>query len=824
VAETDGIVREFLLESFENLEQADTDLVALETQPDDRSLLDRVFRVIHTIKGTCGFLGYSKLEGLTHAGESLLSILRDGKLAATAEITDVLLELVDGVRRILNAIEATGEEGEHDFGGLIDRLSRLRETPESEPTPVTAESSEPAEPAKATQPAKPAKAAKRRGRRSAPAASAEEPSEPVSAEEPLPVAAEEAPTPDEVMQELETSLLDDERNLEADEPVPAADESAPGDSTRDAGVVAVSESNVRVDVRILDRLMDLVGELVLTRNELLRQTAEELGGGAISALQHLNLVTSDLQEGIMKTRMQPVGKIWGKFPRLVRDLASACGKRVRLEMEGQDTELDRSLIEAIRDPLTHLVRNAIDHGLETPTDRKALGKPLVGRLWLRAFPEGGQVNIQISDDGRGIDPDQVKKRAMVQGLMSHEQAARMSVQEALNLIFLPGFSTAEAVTSLSGRGVGMDVVKTNIDRVNGLVDVESELGHGTTIKIKIPLTLAIIPALIVTSGAERFAIPQSSVLELMRLGAVELQSAIEMIHGAPVYRLRGRLLPIVELRRELELADVEADEEGEERAATIVVLQADERHFGLLVDGVIDSQEIVVKPLGGMLERIPVFVGATIMGDGRVALILDVLGLAQRAHVITEEHEKILGDETEGPAEKMEVAEQILLCRSPDDGRVAIPLAKVARLETLPASSIESVGQYSVVQYRGDILPLIDVYAHLPERRERPRASSPEEGAEAPPEEITDSMPEAVAKAISDAVSVVVYAYRDQQVGLIVDGIIDIVEEVVEVQRPGTRDGVSQCAVIRGRVTEFLDVEGILSKADQVLVGDRVEG
>jgi len=763
MAETDGIVREFLLESFENLEQTDTDLVALETQPGDRVLLDRVFRVVHTIKGTCGFLGFARLEALTHEGEGVLSRLRDGELRFTPEVAGTVLGLVDAIRQILAAIEGTGEEGDADFVELKQTLARLKAQASAEAAP-------------------PDKPVRRRGKRRAVSGEAEA-SPPVAAtrSEPVPVAP--PPSPPGAAPDIEP------------EP-PAEDELEPqasGAATGAAGVAegasvsTVVESNVRVDVRVLDQLMDLVGELVLTRNELLRLGGSELGSASTSALQHLNLVTSELQEGIMKTRMQPVGKIWGKFPRMVRDLATACGKQVRLEMEGQETELDRSLIEAIRDPLTHLVRNAIDHGVENPEERVAAGKPATGRLWLKAFPEGGQVNIQISDDGAGINPEKVRKRVVAQGLMRSEQAARLTSQEALNLIFLPGFSTAENVTSMSGRGVGMDVVKTNIERVNGLVDVESEVGGGTTVNIKIPLTLAIIPALIVSSAGERFAIPQSSVLELVRLMGDQLSEAIERIHGAPVYRLRGRLLPIVDLTSELEMPA-----HGRE-SATIVVLQADDRQFGLLVDAVIDSQEIVVKPLGGLLERVPVFVGATIMGDARVALILDVLGLAQRAHVVSEEHDRRSSEDLTPAAEAAEEAEQLLLCRSPDDGRMAIPLAQVARLETLPASSVERVGSETVVQYRGDILPLIDISEQLPERRGRPRSGDGDGAAE--------------------NLNVVVYSVGGEQVGLVVGGIVDIVEEVVTVRRPGSRDGVKECAVIRGKVTEFLDVEGIIRRA-----------
>jgi two-component system chemotaxis sensor kinase CheA len=745
--ETDGIVREFLIESFENLEQADTDLVTLEASPAERSILDRVFRVIHTVKGTCSFLGFSKLEALAHAGENLLSRLRAGDVGVTPETTTALLSLVDAVRHYMNAIDNTGAEDDEDFSELIAELERLREGGVA-----------------------PAQPPDRKG---------------------------EGQTPQRREAKGPAILIDDEDDGAEDGSAATPEQGSRGKKASvkaevdPSPSVSVEERHVRVDVAVLDRLMNLVGELVLTRNEFFRQALSDLDSTASAAFQRLNLVTTELQEGIMKTRMQPVGKIWGKFPRMVRDLARVCGKQVDLEMEGQDTELDRSLIEAIRDPLTHLVRNAIDHGIEEPQVRVRRGKPPTGRLWLRAFPEGGQVNIEIADDGDGINANKIKERALAAKVIDGDQAARLSKQEALHLVFLPGVSTARRVTNMSGRGVGMDVVKTNIERVNGMVDIESEVGRGTTIKIKIPLTLAIIPAVIVSVARERFAIPQSSVLELVRLASEHISEEIERIHGAPVYRLRGKLLPVVELRQELALEK----EEREGQGVTIVVLQADNRQFGLLVDSVADSQEIVVKPLGGGLDRLPVFIGATIMGDGRVALILDVLGLAQRAHIISEVHERVLLEEEASAAEAGEAvsAEQVLLCSGRDDGRIAIPLERVARLETLSAASLEELGGHRVVQYRGDILALVDVCSFLPERRQRPRTQ-------------LEDKPD-------DAVHVVVYSYRGGHVGLIVERIIDIVAEAIEVQRPSSREGVERCAVIRGRVTEFLDVDGILAKA-----------
>ena len=414
--------------------------------------------------------------------------------------------------------------------------------------------------------------------------------------------------------------------------------------------------------------MNLVGELVLARNQILQFTATQTDTGFIGASQRLNLVTSELQEGVMKTRMQPIGNLWTKFPRIIRDLSAQCGREVRLEMEGKDTELDKTIIEAIKDPLTHIVRNSVDHGIESPADRIARGKSPQGHLMLRAFHEGGQINIEIADDGAGIDPDRVRQKAVSRGIMTAEQAARLNDHEAVKLVFLPGFSTAEKVSNISGRGVGMDVVRTNIERIGGTVDIQSRIGLGTTLRIKIPLTLAIIPALIVNAGRERFAIPQAALVELVRLEAAQAKERLEHVGGATFYRLRGNLLPVITLHRELRVEGGTSD-----GVVSIVVLNADGRQFGLIVDAISDTEEIVVKPLGKQLKRVNVFAGATIMGDGRVALILDVVGLAQQARVITAMRDRSLsgtgGQESEHEAKRDGSA--LLLFQVGEHGRPA---------------------------------------------------------------------------------------------------------------------------------------------------------
>jgi two-component system chemotaxis sensor kinase CheA len=541
----------------------------------------------------------------------------------------------------------------------------------------------------------------------------------------------------------------------------------------------LSESNIRVDVGLLDKLMNLVGELVLARNQILQFCAAADDSALQATSQRLNLITTDLQEGVMKTRMQPIGNIWSKFPRVVRDLSVACGKQVRVEMEGRETELDKTIIEAIKDPLTHIIRNSVDHGIEPPAVRVAAGKPAEGRLFLRAYHEGGQVNIEIVDDGGGINVERVKQKALDRGLVTPDHVSRMSDREAFGLIFTPGFSTADQVTNVSGRGVGMDVVRTNIEKIGGTVDVQSRPGEGTALKIKIPLTLAIIPALVVTSGGDRFAIPQVNLLELVRLEGEEARRGIETVYGAPVYRLRGNLLPLAYLNRELELGDAG---KAASDVVNIVVLQADDRQFGLVVDRINDTEEIVVKPLGKQLKGISAFAGATIMGDGRVALILDALGLAQQARVISEARDRTRAENaTDGP--RAGDGRQALLLFGLGAGRrMAIPLSIVSRLEEFPRATVERGGEGEVVQYRGEIMPLIRLSGLL--------------GAGEP--------------ALHDPLQVVVYSDGRRSVGLVVDNILDFVVERLAVQRRTTRGGVYGTAVIQQRVTDLLDVEAVV--------------
>jgi len=743
-------IREFLVESHENLSRLDQDLVKLEKSPQDVALLSSIFRTIHTIKGACGFLAFSTLEGITHQAESLLSQLRDGERELTPGLVSLILETVDATRKVLASIETHGMEGSLNFESLTERLRTAAAlSVDFEPGPAAGSPNQ-AEPA-------------------------------VSITQVL------------------TSLV----SQVACEGKPSADLGAARDKTKETrqwdGVErrteretkdedpdchsAVADANIRVAVGLLDKLMDLVGELVLTRNQILQFNTEREDAALNTTSQRLNLITTELQEGVMKTRMQPIGVVWNKLPRVVRDMAITLGKGIQLVMDGAETELDRTIIEAIKDPLMHLVRNSCDHGIEAPEVRLRAGKPAQGTLTLRAYHEGGQVNIEIVDDGAGIDIARVKQKAIDNGLLRPEQAEKLGEREALNLIFQPGFSMAQTITNISGRGVGMDVVKSHIEKIGGVVDVFSRLGEGATVKIRIPLTLAIIPGLVVTSGGERFVIPQVSLLELIRLEADSAVKHIEYVHGTPVYRRRGSLLPITYLNQVLGLKSADRAD-----AVSMVVLQAEDRQFGLVVDGINDTQEIVVKPLGKQLKGLTLYAGATIMGDGRVALILDVLGIGQRSGVFGESREQSRAADKQKPQSDIE-QQRLLLFRTGSFDRLAVPLSLVARLEEFPRSAIEHAGGGQVVQYRDRILPLVSLRTVL------------EPGAHNTGE-------------LADPVQVVVFNEGDRSVGMVVDQILDVAEEAVTIRQKSSRKGLLGSAVVGKRVTDFLDLNEVIRASE----------
>ncbi len=707
----DGILKEFLVECYEGLGRLDQEFVLLEKETGNSTLIASIFRTIHTIKGTCGFLGLPKLESVAHGGEDVLSMMRDGKMPVTPEGITILLEAVDTIKEILSHIESKGSEPAQDYNSILQKLKTLISGGIS--TPASVQSGQPAS------------------------------------------------VKESVSQE--SGVRGQEKGF------------------------AATESSIRVDVGLLDKLMNLVGELVLARNQLLQRVREEDNAVYAGTAQRMNLITTELQDAVMKTRMQPILNVWDKFPRLVRDLAKANGKEVELVMDGAETELDKTLLEAIKDPLTHIIRNSVDHGIETPDMRRARGKGPKGTLNLKAYHEGGQINIEIGDDGNGIDIEKVKRKAIEKGLVSAEAVSRISEREALNLVFLPGLSTAEKVTNVSGRGVGMDVVKTNIERIGGTVEMTSKLGQGTSLRIKIPLTLAIIPALMVAAGKELFAIPQASLLELVRVDP-ESGGRIEVIHGASFYRLRGTLLPILRLNRLLCL------EEGsgtlqcattETSNTSIVVLKAGERPFGLVVDEVNNSEEIVVKPLSRQLKGLSVFAGATIMGDGRVALILDVAGIAKEGGLLQAKSDETKLQLEDSPEDVLGIEHHTLILFSASgNDRFAVPLALVDRLEEFYLNRVEKAAGRDIIQYRGGLLPLIRLDRIL-------GIDSPDQNQEMLP--------------------TIVFSGKKKNVGLVVDRILDIVEaESVLHPPPPGKINVAGSMVIDGITTDLLNIDQVI--------------
>lgn len=562
----------------------------------------------------------------------------------------------------------------------------------------------------------------------------------------------------------------------AAEPGPVATPSPPIDAAPPEALAAHADTTIRVDVTLLDRVMNLVGELVLARNQILDFVPRSKDPAFAVAAERLAVLTSDLQARVLKTRMQPVGQMWNKYPRLVRDLAATCGKRVELRLEGTDTELDRTVIEAIKDPLTHALRNAVDHGIERPYHRAAAGKAEQGRIVLRASHQFGQVLIEIVDDGAGLDVARIRQRAIERGLLTPERAALLGDRDVMQMVFEPGFSTAEEVTRISGRGVGMDVVKTNVELIGGTVALSSERGRGTVLEFRVPLTLAIVPALVVTCAGERFALPQVNVQHLLRLETPEQRAVIEELSGSRFVRHEGRLQPLLDMRHCLSLPPAQESE-----AVHVVVLQARDHVFGLVVDGMEDLTEIVVKPLGKELDAVRVFSGATIMGDGRVALIVDVMGLAERADLIVAKKDAPADDGPPPTSSATDTLEALLVFEVGQGGRMAVPMSAVTRLETVDRRKVERALGGEVIQHRGEILSIIDVACEL--------------GTERASDEMVTTM--------------IVCDHATASFGLLVGRIVDVVEDVIVAQRYAPHDLTRGAAVLQGKVTDLLDLDAL---------------
>ncbi|MGA3161542.1 MAG: chemotaxis protein CheA [Terracidiphilus sp.] len=733
----DELTREFLIESQEGLDRMEHCLTDLEERPQDAGLIGEIFRSVHTIKGTTGFLGFKRLEKLAHAGENLLGLLREGKLTADRPLITGLLQLLDGLRSILKTIEADSNEGVGEDAVLIGRMEELQAPAQAH----AKHSSHASRGARATS-APPVEAVV------APATMSSVPAAlPPAAPEPI--------------------------HLKPVEPARTTAE-AEGDPARPRAQGTAAESTLRVDVTLLNRMMNLVGELVLTRNQVLQATSADPNMTLLS--RRLDMVTADLRESVMKARMQPVSNIFSKMPRIVRDLSQALNRRVRLQVEGQDTELDKSLLEAIKDPLTHAVRNSLDHGIEPPDVRLAAGKDPEGTLKLKASQEGSHVVIEVSDDGAGINVEKVRQKAIERGLITADRASHLAERELLQLVFLPGFSTAAAVTNVSGRGVGMDVVRTNVEKIGGKVEIDSRTAKGTTLRMRIPLTLAIIPALIVRSINQSFALPQGSLSELVHIPPEESAAAIEWIENAPLYRLRGKLLPLIFLDRLL-MPGVE-HKLSTERDNFIAVLDADGRRFGLVVDGLADPEEIVVKPLSAVLKDIGLFSGATVLGNADLALILDPGLIALKAGVSLREEEATKAGDGESAADEAKGLEYLLVEAA---GRqAAVLLADVLRIEQLPLKRIEYIGYRPVLNFEGQLLPVEDSGGVLAAAGGNPEAK----------------------------IIVVVCREGNRQVGIAVSHVLDVVAGS-DLFEAGTSQRTGGVTLLKSRVTGLVDLRAV---------------
>src|SRR5437660_7855170 len=770
----DDLLREFLTETSESLDTVDNQLVRFEQEPNNAKILDNIFRLVHTIKGTCGFLGLPRLEALAHAGETLMGKFRDG-MPVTAEAVTLILSSIDRIKEILAGLEATEAEPEGTDEDLIDPLVQLSMPPfdaaaasaPTEAAPVVA--APPVQPA-ITQPA-------------------------LTKGSLIDQTLERPLRPGEVsLDELERAFREPATEVapaaaKPAAPAPVAETEAPKEkkTARKPAIAAadgdvaesdkIANQSIRVNVDTLEHLMTMVSELVLTRNQLLEISRRNEDTEFKVPLQRLSNVTAELQEGVMKTRMQPIGNAWQKLPRIVRDLSGELGKQIELEMHGADTELDRQVLDLIKDPLTHMVRNSADHGLETPAERVAAGKAEQGTIRLSAYHEGGHIIICIADNGRGLNTERIKAKALSSGLVSEAELEKMSEAQIHKFIFAPGFSTAAAITSVSGRGVGMDVVRTNIDQIGGTIDIKSVAGEGSSVTIKIPLTLAIVSALIVEAGGDRFAIPQLAVVELVRARA-NSEHRIERIKDTAVLRLRNKLLPLMHLKKLLKIDDGSSTDPEN---GFIVVTQVGSQTFGIVVDGVFHTEEIVVKPMSTKLRHIDMFSGNTILGDGAVIMIIDPNGIAKALGAAGNASHEMAEENASHHAHSGEQLTSLLVFRAGSAQPKAVPLALVTRLEEIAAEKIElSNGRY-MVQYRDQLMPLVQMAGVSVQT--------------------TGSQP------------ILVFADEGRSMGLVVDEIIDIVEERLHIEVAGSSEGILGSAVIKGQATEVIDVGHFLPMA-----------
>ena len=765
----DECISEFLVEAGEALASLDNDLVKLEAEPENSQLIGSVFRTFHTIKGTSGFLGMSQLGTVCHAGENVLGKIRDGKLQAAPSIISVILRCVDVIKGILATIEASGEEGSASHGALIAELNELYENG------AVAEAIAPVAPAVA------------------PASTV------VAARAPIPLPTDQTAIggDSDLLQALfdATPGPDDLAAAKAAiapaaPPALAVASASPQPTVVDAPREAAGPKEgvsanvtIRVGLDLLEKLMTSVSELVLSRNQLLQLLRSEVESPFAAPLQRLSMITSELQESVMKTRMQPIGNAWQTLPRIIRDLGRELGKKIELVMDGADTELDRQVLELIKDPLTHMVRNAADHGLEMPDVRAAAGKSRTGRVHLRAFHEGGHIVIQIADDGRGLDPAKIRRKVVETGLASEAELTGMTEANIYRFILRPGFSTAAQVTAISGRGVGMDVVRTNIERIGGAIDIESRLNQGTTFTIKIPLTLAIVPALIVGCAGERFAIPQISVVELVRASR-DGEHRIEQICGSTVLRLRDRLLPLIDLQTALGIGSEAADES--ERL--IIVTQVATSFFGIVVDRVHDTEEIVVKPVSPLLKSLTAYSGNTILGDGSICMIVDPNGLISQLDPLSSRQS--VDDVRANQELAANDGQQLVLVRSGPGLQKAIPLDQITRLEDIEVVAVRrSEDGHLLVPYRGSLMLLV------------PATPSVDLKVSGRQPVLVFTVGGSAGEGSSTG---------SRHVGLLVDGIVDIIEHKTHIDIASESPSVTGATIIAGEPTEIINTERLI--------------
>jgi len=730
----DDLLHEFVTETHESLDVVDVELVRFEQEPNNARILDNVFRLVHTIKGTCGFLGLPRLEALAHAAEALMGKFRDGA-PATGEAVTVILATIDRIKAILDSLECERREPEGSDDDLIGELDRMVARIGFSSLPDDCRSIGTLTPQALERPLRPG----------------------------------------------EDSLDDHEHAFRATAVKPPAIKpepaQAPGPAKEEENGKNSSQSSIRVAIDTLEHLMTIVSELVLTRNQLLEIARRQEDSEFKAPLQRLSNVTAELQEGVMKTRVQPIGNAWQKLPRIVRDLANELSKQIELEMHGAETELDRQVLDLIKDPLTHMVRNSAGHGLEALAERRAIGKPERGRIRLSAYHEGGHIIVQIADDGRGLNTERIKAKAIAQGLTTEAEAAKLSEAQIHKFIFAPGISTATKVTPVSGRGVGMDVVANNIDQIGGTIDVKSVAGVGASFTIKIPLTLAIVAALIVEAGGEHFAIPQLAVVELVR-ARNSVDHRIERIRDTTVLRLRDKLLPLLRLTDLLGMTKNHGDAEG----GYIVVMQVGSQVFGVVVDGVFQTEEIVVKPMSSKLRHIAMFSGNTILGDGSVIMIIDPNGIAQMLGSAVSS--QMASDADNAPREDARAAEttSLLVFRAGASQPKAVPLALITRLEEIDARTIEFSNDRHMVQYRDQLMPLV-------------------------------SMNDGVRVKGEGAQPLLVFSDGARSMALVVDEIVDIVEDCLDIQVASDNPGLIGSAIVKGQATEIIDVGHFLPLA-----------